>query len=868
MNKTFPYSLILFGLLLLGGCNKSGSISKEQAEKIGISWKLVSNFTEPAGSFEAKFTIRNESDFTLDGSNWKLFFNMSPRPIHSNKVAQPAVIEHINGDWYQMVPAKDFKMRPRDSMTITYTGTEGVIKETDAPLGLYFVFYDKDGKEKEIVQVTDYTIEPFTAKEQILRGKMDLKELPTAENRYKSNLAFTKLAEDQLLKIIPSPVKMTPGTGAFTLTDKANVFYQEGLEGEAKYLVSKLKTLTGTDLPIRAGLPNAASSSEPAIILKTGKVSVNGIAKESYKLGINQNGIAIEGSDAAGVFYGVQSLLQLAPITSYQKPAPSFELAYMQVEDAPRFHFRSLHLDVARNFQTKESVKRIIDLLASYKVNHLLLYTTEDEGWRIEIDGLPELTQVGAQRQHTSGMNAPALHPGYGSGPVANEKGKHGGGYYTKADFIEILKYAHERHIKVIPELNFPGHALAAIKSMEARYERLMKEGKETEANEYRLIDPDDKSVYISAQGYKNNVVSVARESTYHFFEKVVDEIAKLYKEAGLTMDTFHTGGDEVADGVWTQSPMAAKLLKEHPEIKGPRNLQAYFFRRLLPRMEKRNLKVHGWEEVALTKTDKGAYLANPEFVGHPVVPYVWNNVYDVDLGNRLANAGYQVVLCNVTNFYFDMSYNNDPKEPGLYWGGFVDTRDNWLFAPYNMFRTTEETSMGKPMKEEFVGKELLKPEARKNIIGVEAQLWSETIKGRDMMEYSILPKLLGFSESAWAAERKWESVADDAARGKMIQEGWNIFANSIAQKHLPRLKYINEGYNYRLPMPGAVVENGMLKANTELPGLAIRYTTDGSEPTEKSQLYSEPVKVSGTVKLKSFDLAGRSSRSSVVAAK
>jgi hexosaminidase len=158
-----------------------------------------------------------------------------------------------------------------------------------------------------------------------------------------------------------------------------------------------------------------------------------------------------------------------------------------------------------------------------------------------------------------------------------------------------------------------------------------------------------------------------------------------------------------------------------------------------------------------------------------------------------------------------------------------------------------------------------LKLAARKNILGIEAQLWCETIKGRDMMEYSILPKLLGFSESAWAAERKWEYVADDAARKKMMQEGWNVFANTIAQKALPKWSYINGGYNYRLPMPGAIVEGGMLKANVELPGLMIRYTSDGSEPTAKSALYEAPLKMSGTVKLKSFDVAGRTSRSSVV---
>jgi hexosaminidase len=867
MKRTIHFQLLILCIIFLAACGKSGEVTKEQAEKIGISWKLVSNFIEPEGSFEAKFTIRNGSDITLDGSNWKLFFNMSPRPIHSNKTPQPAVVEHINGDWYQMVAAKDFKLSPGDSISISYTGTEGIIKETDAPMGLYFVFYDQEGKEKDIVQVADFTVEPFTTKEQILRGTRDLKQIPTPETRYKDNLAFTTLGADQLLKIIPSPVKMTSSAGTFTLTGKTNVFYQEGLESEAKLLIEKLRAVTGTDYPIQKGLPQAASASAPAIVLKTGNVTVNGIAKEAYQLQVNQNGVAITGSDAAGVFYGIQSLLQLIPTESYIKKADAAVLGFVQVEDAPRFHFRSMHLDVGRNFQTKESIKRVLDLLASYKINHFLFYTAEDEGWRLEIDGLPELTKVGAQRQHTAGMNAPALHPSYGSGPVAYDKTKHGSGFYTKADFIEILKYANERHIKVIPELNFPGHALAAIKSMEARYERLMKEGKEAEANEYRLIDPDDKSVYMSAQAYKNNVVCVARESTYHFFEKVVDEIAKMYKEAGLTLDTFHTGGDEVADGVWTKSPMIDKLLKDHPELKGPKSLQAYFFRELLPRLEKRNLKVHGWEEVALTKTPEGAYLSNPEFVGRPVFPYIWNNVFDVDLGNRMANDGYQVILCNVTNFYFDMAYDNDPKEPGLYWAGFVDTRDMWTFSPYNMFTTTEETAMGKPMKEEFVGKQLLKPQARKNIYGVESQLWSETIKGRDMMEYSILPKLLGFAESAWT-ERKWENVGYDEERKRMIRQGWNVFANSIAQIHLPKLKYLNGGYNYRLPMPGAIVENGELKANVELPGLTIRYTTDGSEPTAASTAYTAPVKVAGTIKLKSFDAAGTASRTSVLAAK
>ncbi|WP_332368134.1 chitobiase/beta-hexosaminidase C-terminal domain-containing protein [Spirosoma telluris] len=251
--------------------------------------------------------------------------------------------------------------------------------------------------------------------------------------------------------------------------------------------------------------------------------------------------------------------------------------------------------------------------------------------------------------------------------------------------------------------------------------------------------------------------------------------------------------------------------------------------------------------------------------MGKGVVPYVWNNLFDLDLGNRLANAGYPVVLCNVSNFYFDMAYNNDPQEPGLYWAGYVDTRNNWAFAPFDMFKTTYKTSMGKPLN--FAGLEHMKPEARKNVRGVEAQLWSETVKGREMAEYDILPKLLGFSESAWAPERPWETIENKQAREKSMAVGWNVFANTLAQKDLPRLATINGGYNYRLPKPGAIMEQGMLKANVELPGLAIRYTTDGSEPNVQSPLYKNPVKVKGTVKLKSFDASGRSSRSAVVVA-
>ena len=491
-----------------------------------------------------------------------------------------------------------------------------------------------------------------------------------------------------------------------------------------------------------------------------------------------------------------------------------------------------------------------------------MIYLTEDEGWRLEIEGLPELTEVGAQRGHTS-KEANALHPSYGSGPFPYTEGTYGSGFYNKEDFIELLQYAQSRHVNIIPAVNFPGHSRAAIKAMEARYEKYMKEGDEEKANEYRLIDPEETSQYLSAQWYTDNIVNVARESTYRFYEKVVDVIAGIYKEAGVELEFFHTGGDEVPEGSWTKSPMTAELMKTLPGVKDPRNLQAYFFSRIVPMLRSKNLKIGGWEEVALLKDSAGSYYPNPEFAGKQVYPYVWNNQgNNTDLAYRMANAGYPVILCNVSNFYFDLAYNNDPREPGHYWPGFVNTRDAWQVAPFNVFFTTTHSSMGRPIdiEKEYAGLERLNPGAKSNIYGVQAQIWSETIKGEDMLEYSLLPKLIGYAESAWSPERSWETIDNRLKREEEMNKGWNAFANTLAQRELPRLTGIFGGYNYRVPAPGARVVDGVLEASSAYPGLTIRYTTDGSEPGAGSAIYREPVPVSGKVKLKAFDSAGKSS--------
>jgi hexosaminidase len=214
------------------------------------------------------------------------------------------------------------------------------------------------------------------------------------------------------------------------------------------------------------------------------------------------------------------------------------------------------------------------------------------------------------------------------------------------------------------------------------------------------------------------------------------------------------------------------------------------------------------------------------------------------------------------------MAYSNDPKEPGLYWGGFGNTFSAWHYNPYNLFYSTIKDNLGKPVDidKEYKTMERLKPKYMSNIIGVQAQLWSETVKGQSMMEYMLLPKLIGFAETAWAKQREWETTVSTGIRANQVAKDWNIFANSITQNELPRLSTLFGGFNYRIPPPGAKFENGFLHANVEFPGLEIRYSTNGDEPTINSSIYTKPVKVSDSIiHIKSFDIAGRGSRTVIL---
>ncbi|MEM8526370.1 MAG: family 20 glycosylhydrolase [Bacteroidota bacterium] len=862
--RYLPLVAIAFSLLQITCESASKSNQTSSIFPSRVTWQVISNVAKEEPSCLAAFTFYNDSDQVISGDNWELYYNQTNRRILNNP-SSSAKVEQIVGDFYRLTPNETFEILPNDSLTVEYECTAWLIKETDAPHGLHWNVKQTDGSEKQMA-VENYEVLPFESEAQVSRHKNDKTPMVTAAWQYEENEYLSVLPEEELQLIIPKPKKIEKKNGQLTINSSFVIQHSEDLEKEANYLKDKLKEL----IDLEVGLTTNSDNPSRTIFLQQGDAASN--QAEDYELEIKVNdGIRIFGKEAAGIFYGIQSLLSLLPTSAILENPNNILLPEIKIEDAPRFPYRGMHLDVARNFQEVAAVKKLIDVMAFYKMNKLHLHLTEDEGWRLEIDGLPELTEVGSRRGHTLDSRD-HLPPSYGSGFDPDDEKSHGNGYYTKAQFIDILKYANDRHIEVIPEINVPGHARAAIKAMEARYRKYMAEGDTTKAEQYLLSDLEDESEYFSVQDFPDNVVCICRESVYEFYEKVVDEVAKMYEEAEVPLTTLHTGGDEVPNGVWEKSPICTDLMDQIPELSTPVDLKTYFMGRISNILAERNLVVAGWEEIAMEKVMKAdssfTYIAHPDFTKSNFLPYVWQNLWgNQDLGYRLANAGYPVILCNVTNFYFDLAYSKDPKEPGFYWGGFIDTRKPYETIPYDIFKSTTHDPMGNEFDQakDYAQLERLKKSAESNILGIQGELWSETVKGGEMLEYYYLPKLIGLAERAWAAQPDWATMENQTEREAAIDQAWNVVANTIAQQELPKLSKLSGGYNYRIPPPGAIVKDGMLEVNSSLPGLMIRYTTDGSEPTVDSKIYEQAIEAKGIIHLKAFDLTGKGSRVVIV---
>ncbi|WP_148716590.1 family 20 glycosylhydrolase [Chitinolyticbacter meiyuanensis] len=836
-------------------------MSRPAGSQLKLSWECVSNHYD-GDTFLARLTLTNHSDAPLTGTDWALYFNTC-RKIKPETVTGGVATSHVNGDLSKLTPTAEFgTLAPGETRVIEYIGIFWVIQETDAPLGFYIVYGDGSTTARAEA-IGDPTIVPFVRPEQRNRSLADKVPLATPESRYADNEQLTLLPAGEVGKITPTPLEASYGNGTFVIDRDTLVVFPAELAAEAAFLRQSLKDLTGADFH--------GASAGKGIVLKLGKIDVaeTGALAEAYTLAVNAGGVEIVGNSPAGVFNGIQSLRQLLPVAAWTNPQAVLAVPHVQVKDAPRFAYRGMHLDVGRNFSSKETVLRLLDCMALYKLNQFHFHLTDDEGWRLEIPTLPELTEIGSKRGFTIDERD-NLVPCFGSG--AEVEGSHGTGYYSRADFIEILKFATARHIEVVPEFDVPGHARSAIKAMNVRYERLVKAGKQAEAEQYLLADFDDASKYESVQLWHDNVICIAMEGGYNFIETVIRDVKVMYDEAGAPWTTLHTGGDEVPAGAWEGSPKCQAFMQAN-NLKNTRELLDYFLGRYRDILKKYNLTFGGWEEIALTHehvNGANVHKPNPKFVNANFQPYVWNNVWgwgQEDFAYQLANAGYKVVLCNVTNLYFDLAYEKDPKEPGYYWGGFINTRKAYEFCPLDIYTTATLNLFGHDLGDSLKDKARLTAEGTKNVIGLQGELWAENARSSARVEHLAMPRIIALGERAWAKDPGWTFIADKAARDAKMDADWNQFANRLGQRELARLDGFLGGYGYRVPVPGAKLEGGKLYANLESPGLTLRYTTDGSEPTAASSAYTGPVAVSGTVTIAAFTSTNRRGRAVQVGA-
>ena len=518
------------------------------------------------------------SNFDFAGSDWALYYNQlsgTPSAVSGVNVE----FEHITGDYFVMRPTKGVKVEAgKVVIPVIYNGI--IDRVSDAPKGPYIV-----AGGWVVAPVDEYIVRGFD------NPALDHQD---PEGLFQEN-AIVFLPKDSVTWI-PRPASFAWGDDTLVISSELRVWSDEPFQNEQGYLVETLQQY------FSGAVTNAPSREEATIVMELDE-SISD--DEGYKLEVDSNRISIKASGRAGIFYAIQSLRRLLPAECFMAKCKTITVRGCAVEDAPRFKYRGLHFDVSRNFHSKETVKRLIDLMAFYKLNKLHLTLTNDEGWRIEIPGLPELTEVGSRRGHTKDEHA-MLYPAYGSGPKPDGATSSGTGYYTRDDFIEILQHADSRHIEVIPEIDMPGHARAAIKSMMARRRALQLSNNPAAAEEFLLHDDEDASTYTSAQRYSDNVMCVCRESAYSFIEKVLQEVKLMYEAAGLEFRSFHMGGDELPYGAWARSPICNKLISAEPSLEDAGGLPGYFLERILNIADELNVGVNAWEEATLELDERG----------------------------------------------------------------------------------------------------------------------------------------------------------------------------------------------------------------------------------------------------------------------
>ncbi|MET9295557.1 beta-N-acetylhexosaminidase [Streptomyces sp. NPDC003077] len=485
-------------------------------------------------------------------------------------------------------------------------------------------------------------------------------------------------ADDPGLIPAPGDTAWERGGAGVVLSDGTALAAAPGTERTARWLRDTLGA--ALDLPLAPGPADAP-----------GTITLDldpDLPAEGYRLDTTGGGIRVTGGDAAGVFWGAQTLRQLLGPDAFRRaplhPDAPVAVPAVRIQDAPRFSWRGMMLDVARHFLPKEAVLRYLDLLAAHKLNVLHLHLTDDQGWRIEIKRYPKLTEVGAWRERTK--------LGHRASPLWDERPH--GGFYTQDDVREIVAYAARRHITVVPEIDIPGHSQAAI----AAYPEL---------GNTDVVDTTALKVW-DTWGVNPNVLAPT-EATLRFYENVFEEVLALFPSTFV-----HIGGDECPKDQWKASPTAQARIAELG-VGDEDGLQSWFIRHFDRWLTARGRRLVGWDEILEGGLAEGATVSS------------WRGYAG---GIAAAKTGHDVIMCPEQQVYLDHRQDGGPDEP----------------VPIGYVRTLEDVYRFEPVPPE------LTDDQAAHVLGTQANVWTEVMESVSRVDYQVFPRLAAFAEVAWSA--------------------------------------------------------------------------------------------------------------------
>ena len=532
--------------------------------------------------------------------------------------------------------------------------------------------------------------------------------------------------QERKVAIIPKPVKMEQTAGNFVLTARTAIFAQNAeLAGIGAYLAEKVKAGTGYDLKIETG----TADSDDVNVISFAVDSSLKCGKEGYKLGVTKDTIKLTGKTPQGVFLGVQTILQLLPEEITQSAEKNGEkcwcLPCVKIEDEPRYQWRGMHLDVCRHYFSVDFIKKYIDYLAMHKMNTFHWHLTEDQGWRIEIKKYPKLTTVGATRDAS---------PVYGNRNKLDGK-QYGPYFYSQEQVKDIVAYAKKRYITVIPEIELPGHSLAAL----VAYPKLGCTGGPYKVRCKWGVEPD--------------VYCAGKEESFEFLQDVLDEVLELFPSK-----IIHIGGDECPKSRWHKCPLCQKRMKDEG-LKNEHELQSYFIQRIEKYLNKKGRTIIGWDEIL-----EGGLAPNASVMS-------WRGNKG---GIHAANMGHNVVMSPNSHCYFDHYQGSRQTEPEAI-GGFLPLEKVYTFDP------TPDN---------------LPKDKHKYILGGQANVWTEYIPTAEHCEYMLLPRLTALSETLWSTKesRNWDNFEGRLKQFLKRLDYMGVNYRKLT-KSAPLAKYSGKGY-------------------------------------------------------------------------